>query len=659
VKTTRSAEDRQLPATIVCALRTRALLWLAVAMLFSSVPIRLSAATFYVNCDGGSDRADGHSPRTSWQHLQTINTYAQQHGFRPGDSILLKRGCRWREQMELLNNNSSGSPPNSGNDRQVITIASYGTGDFPTIDGADLASGWKSVALGTFVASVSEPIYKVFVDGDAQETEPLQPQPNFLGQWRAGIGYHMWDYVTNQGKTFVAMRDAAPTNRIEASDWFRMANLAAEQQTTGVANVTRIPGSWFLDTAEKRLYVHLENGSDPSRHKIQITRRRYGVELQGVNHVVVDGLRIIHAAKSGLLASVYAQNPGGAYMTNEYNTVQNSIFWNNGDITMDMLPGTGMQGEGAIYVAASSTSTDSPLKGWVIQGNAIGMIDSQRIASYYRSGLSITGVQGLILRNNYIATNNSVGVSVFTDHGPRCLGPAIESNYFAANQGNLRISGCSDPVADSNTIAYSYGYGIQAGGNTSGAVITHNLIHNLTFTPKGNLYNGFDCNGGAPGGTLAFNTIEAVWAAEATLEVGCDHWTVHNNVFDSSNNAQHGGLTLYIRRESLPGMKFEQNVYRVDPNVKRQFNVGAGQPGVQTFHDMSWWQANQETTAHNAGKSLFVNSANNDYSLRDATAIGTASQVALPIHPFVPGIASTTYLREAARLPWEPQDQMR
>jgi hypothetical protein len=627
-------------------------------MLLLSVSANSYATTFYVNCVNGSDRANGRSLRGSWQHLDAISTYARKEGFRPGDFIQLRRGCRWREQLELSNTNLAGSISNSGNDRQPITITSYGTGDFPTIDGADAVSGWKTVTNVTFVTPVSGPVYKVFVDGDSRETKALQPQPNFLGEWRANTGYHMWDYVTHQGRTFGAMRDVVPGSRIGPDDWYRTADLAPDERNKGVDNVARIPGSWFLDTDRKLLYVHLEDGSNPSRHAIQITRRRYGIELQGLNHIVIDSLRIVHAAKSGIVASVFAPNQGGLYMTNEYNSVQNSILWNNGDTTTDVLPGTGLQGEGAIYVAAYAGSTSSPLKGWVIQGNAIGSIDSQKMADYARNGISVSGTEGLVLRNNYVATNNAIGISIVTDRGSRCVRPMIESNYLTSNQGNLRISGCTNPVADSNTIAYSYGYGIQTGGNTSEAVITHNLIHDLTATPNKHLYNGFDCNGGAPNGTLAFNTIEAVWAAEATLEVGCDHWTVRNNVFDSSNNAQHGGLTLYIRKESLPGMRFEQNIYRVDPGVKRQFNVGAGQPGVQTVHDIAWWQANQEPSAHNAGNVLFVNTASNDYSLRNAAAMAAGARAALPVRPFVPGVASTTYLREAFKAAWKPQDQV-
>jgi hypothetical protein len=632
---------------------------LLILAVMSCCAIRLRATTFYVDCDHGKDSASGHSLKSAWQHLDAVNSFALKEGFHPGDSILLKRGCRWREQLELMNSNKSGPLKNSGKDGEPITISAYGVGDLPTIDGADTATGWKPAGPSIFAAEVKGLVYKVFVDGDKRETKALSAQPNYLGQWSSSTTYHMWDYVTNNGATFGTMTDVPAPGALKNTEWYHAAALDLEKQASGMTNVSKTPGSWFLDTKQGLLFVHLRDGGNPSQHQIQIGSRRYGIELAGVSHISIDGLRIIHAAKSGILATVYDSNQGGLYMSNEYNTIKNSMFWNNCDISTDVIPRTGMIGEGAIYVASSSKTTDPSLKGWVIEGNAIGAIDSERAATFGRSGISVTATEGLILRNNYVATNDAMGVSVFTDRGPRCIKPSIDSNYFAANQGNLRISGCTDPVADSNTISYSYGYGIQTGGNSSGAVITHNLMHHLTVTPKGHAFNGLDCNGGAPGGTMAFNTIESVWAAEATLEVGCDHWTVRQNVFDSSNNAQHGGLTLYIRKEALPGMRFEDNMYRVDPAVKRQFNVGAGTPGVNTFHDFAWWKANMEPTARLSEQTLFLDPATGNYALRDAKPMNADARAALPVHPFVHNSATAIYLKEGLNAPWEPQDKFR
>ena len=38
----------------------------------------------------------------------------------------------------------------------------------------------------------------------------------------------------------------------------------------------------------------------------------------------------------------------------------------------------------------------------MIEGNAIGAIDSERVATFGRSGISVTATEGLILRNNYV-----------------------------------------------------------------------------------------------------------------------------------------------------------------------------------------------------------------------------------------------------------------
>jgi hypothetical protein len=604
----------------------------------------------------GSDSADGRSPHSAWQHLAAIHAFSVEHGFLPGDKILLKRGCRWREELQLQNEALSATVRNSGTAEKPLEISAFGTGDPPTLDAADEVTPWVSKGSGVYTAHVDGPVYKVFVDGETRETEALLCQPNYLGSWLPNTEYRMWDYVVAQGKTLGALQDIAPANRYASTGWYHAPDLPPEKQTSGMANVTRIPGSWFFDSRSGLLYVHLADASDPSRHSVEITRRRHGIELDGLSHTIIDGLRIIHAAKAGILANIYMAGPRNPASGNEFNTIQNTVIWNAGDISTEALLVNDRHVEGAIVIAPSTKPDDRPLRGWVIQNNAIGIVDSALVSAFDRSGISALGTDGLILKNNYIAAQNAMGVSVYTDRSPRCVGSRIESNWFGASQGNLRISGCMNPVIDSNTFAYSYGYGIQTGGNSSGAVITHNLIHHLTLTPNAHSFNGVDCNGGASGGTFAYNTIEAVWAANLTLEVGCDHSTVHDNVLDSSNNAQRGGLTLYLRKEALPGMSFAHNIYRVDPQVARQFNVGAGTPGAHTFRNFAWWQMNMEPTAVVSAEPLFASRDDGNYALRNAAKFNISPQNALPVHPFYPTEASTTYLREALKKPWVPQD---
>ncbi len=542
------------------------------------------AATYYVDSKAGSDSASGTAETSAWQHLSAVNRFAAGKGFRAGDRILLKSGGRWGEQLEL----TAAGAGNSGAAGSPVTIGSYGQGgDMPTIDGADGVKGWTSAGEGVYKAQVKGPVYKVFVDGANRETKAMLAAPNYLGPYAGGRVYGVGDTVSFNHMMWQALRETQTSFKM--ADWQHVGMLPPEQQDAGAKNVARMPGMFFYDAAAGTLYLHMADGGDPSQHAVQASVRRYGVMLGGVNHVTVTGLRVIHAAKAGVLATTTAA--GG----NEYGTIQNTVFWNNADATTD----ADSRGEGAIYVvAAQDAGTPNALRGWVVADNAVGRIDSGMTTNYQRSGIYLSGTAGAAVRNNYVATTEALGISVTTDgKGPACTDPVISGNLLTDNQGNIRLSGCAKGLIDSNIIRNSTGYGIQTGGNSTAPVVTHNLIHDLTVSATKALYNGVDCNGGAPGGTLAYNSISAVWAAEATLEVGCDHWTVHDNYFDSSKNAGNGGLTLYIRQEALPGMQFQNNHYNVNATTNHQFNVGAGQPGGSTFHDVAWWKANTEPTS--------------------------------------------------------------
>lgn len=83
------------------------------------------AATYYVNQTGGSDSANGTSTGTAWKTISKVNGSS----FSAGDSILLKRGEIWREQL---------TPPSSGIAGNPITFGAYGSGVAPIIYGRDV-----------------------------------------------------------------------------------------------------------------------------------------------------------------------------------------------------------------------------------------------------------------------------------------------------------------------------------------------------------------------------------------------------------------------------------------------------------------------------------------------------------------------------------------
>lgn len=84
-------------------------------------------STYYVDSSGGSDSADGESPRTAWRSLARINNTC----FAAGDKLLLRRGSKWHGRLW---------PRGSGAKAAPVLVGAYGTGARPAIhcDGKEL-----------------------------------------------------------------------------------------------------------------------------------------------------------------------------------------------------------------------------------------------------------------------------------------------------------------------------------------------------------------------------------------------------------------------------------------------------------------------------------------------------------------------------------------
>ncbi|MFC1716826.1 hypothetical protein ACFL6S_24370 [Candidatus Poribacteria bacterium] len=86
---------------------------------------------YYVDATKGMDLNDGLSPAKAWKTIEEANSAK----LNPGDSVLLKRGEVWREQLV----------PQSGDETGYITYGAYGDGDKPLLLGSvtrNKASGW-------------------------------------------------------------------------------------------------------------------------------------------------------------------------------------------------------------------------------------------------------------------------------------------------------------------------------------------------------------------------------------------------------------------------------------------------------------------------------------------------------------------------------------
>jgi hypothetical protein len=197
------------------------------------------AKTYYVDAAYGNDSRNGLSPENAWKSLSRISD----HSFEPGDLILLKRGDIWRETLHL--HHISGSP------EAPITIAAYGSGEKPQINGAAIASGWD-LRIGAVYAKAFANLPKVVVEDQKLLT------------------YQRW-------KTSVSLTFA------EAS-----------------------AGSWSCDEATNTAYVWCSDSADPDTHTMEVAARQrdrvneHGLRIENASHIVVKDIAIINTTHTGI-----------------------------------------------------------------------------------------------------------------------------------------------------------------------------------------------------------------------------------------------------------------------------------------------------------------------------------------------------------------------
>ncbi len=102
-----------------------------VAITFATLPV--GAKTIYVSQSSGDDNAAGTSPATAWKTLAKTSI-----DYQPGDSILLKKGDTWNEEL---------TPKGSGTAQNPIRISSYGDGKKPVIDREDFKQDRVGIRL--------------------------------------------------------------------------------------------------------------------------------------------------------------------------------------------------------------------------------------------------------------------------------------------------------------------------------------------------------------------------------------------------------------------------------------------------------------------------------------------------------------------------------
>lgn len=105
-------------------------------MLISWLASPVFSAQYYVSQSQGDDSNSGRTPEDPWKSLVKVSNTS----FRAGDTILLRRGDVWNEQLTVTSSGSENSP---------ITYASYGSGKNPLINLTEPCSQWTLISIGS------------------------------------------------------------------------------------------------------------------------------------------------------------------------------------------------------------------------------------------------------------------------------------------------------------------------------------------------------------------------------------------------------------------------------------------------------------------------------------------------------------------------------
>ena len=599
----------------------------------------LGTTTVYYVANSGNDANSGLTAAQPWKTIAKVN--ASTALYKPGTAILLHRGDVFRDDYLRLTNHVNAAPDTSltntpmaiaGTASQPIVIGAYGTGVNPLIDGADpLKVTWQKVTATTWKATVAQLPSKVYVDSTTAETVALVPQANAVGPFKPYTAYKYLDLVTDaNGSKYVVY---GPSGTIGTpvlgygQPWQGVTNNLPgnHSQTfsatlTGLQNVEQAPGSWY--GTGTTVYVHLRDGSDPNKHTIEGTYRNYGVLLMSVNYVTVENLSIERVLLDGIAMGTYTDSSlPGQYFTNEYNSALNNSVWNWGNIGGGCLPMrnacTGTP-EAGIFSMAYATGVSEPVRGTTISGNYVGRSDQYFAirAQAGVAGIQALGQNGALISNNTIVTVNNQCLNYQAFQTPYNIGGDISYNHCGNNQGNFFFGQTVGGRLHHNVAANSYGEGVQIGGNDNGGTVDHNLLYNLGITAGMTAFNGIDCNGGASYMTLANNTIVNVYAASITLELGCDHAYVVNNVLDM--RSPNTGYFYYWVFASSPSATFSNNLYS---------SSIYGHPFTVHYTLPEWKVFTGETNAVQANP-IYVNAAQGDYRLA-ANSPGKARSLSL------------------------------
>ena len=264
-----------------------------------------------------------------------------------------------------------------------------------------------------------------------------------------------------------------------------------------------------------------------------ITGGTYGVLGQGISYISVSNLAIANVTDTGIL---------GVGNGAEFWTVSNCTIANAGTSGIQVRP---------------DWNNAAPLRGWIIQGNTVGTINTVPTLNYDKAGILVQGTAGALITKNTVTAVNTSGIRIQSYQSAHSQNTIVSYNETRMNQGGIAVRDTLNAVVTHNWLHDGQGYAIGVSGseNAQGVytsynnVLSYNLAQNMTKSADGQLYNGFDVTSSSSG-KIYHNTIENIYAHSVSLEGDAgpaNDWIVRNNIFDArrQGSGQDGNCFLF------------------------------------------------------------------------------------------------------------------
>lgn len=271
------------------------------------------SASFYLDSLGGDDRNNGRSPETAWASFRRLTSIR----LLPGDTVFLRAGSFWRDEMRLSLRGAPGQP---------IAVQPYGDGAPPAISGANPvpSNRWEPQSDGIFrvdIGRIARPD-TVYLDGQPLR-EARWPRDGYRVTTAAGTVGSLVDTSlaaalppsgldeanvavrTRDWELSIAtVRDFDPvTGTLRTKQRLQSATEKGYgYYLSGAAWMLNAPGEWAYD-GKQYLYLRTTFADPPSSHIIEVPTRPFGVDLSGSEHAIVQGIRVCHVRVAAVHAT--------------------------------------------------------------------------------------------------------------------------------------------------------------------------------------------------------------------------------------------------------------------------------------------------------------------------------------------------------------------